>query len=246
MSRGVARQDVRSGRAELRIVDHPAAKAAERIARRAASGGHVALAGGSTPRAAYELLAEKILDWSRCQLWFGDERCVTRDDERSNFRMVRQALLERLAGSEPAVHRIAGELGPHEAAQDYEQQLTQAFGGETPRLDLVVLGLGADGHCASLFPGQASLAERERLVVGVDRAGLEPFVPRVTLTLRAINAASEVIFLAVGTAKAESLARAYRGPQTPDIPASLVAPRRGSLTFLIDHDAAAVIEQEGA
>jgi 6-phosphogluconolactonase len=223
---------------ETRVLEDPVAAAAERVAGVVSAGGHVALAGGSTPRAAYQRLATMDLDWSHCTLWFGDERCVPPDDERSNFAMVRAALLDRLSGTSPAVRRIEAEHGPHESASRYERELVDTFDGGQPVLDLVLLGIGPDAHCASLFPGQPALDERERLVVGVEQAGLAPWVPRVTLTLRTINAAREVIFLAVGAEKAGAVARALAGAADHDAPASLVLPTSGPPLFLLDAAAA--------
>src|SRR3954451_4139494 len=128
-----------------------------------------------------------IVPWGRCVLWFGDERCVPPDDPRSNFGMARSALFGRLPQPGPRVERMEGERGPHEGAADYEQRLHDEFGAGMPQLDFVLLGIGPDGHCASLFPGGQEVLERERAVVGVEKAGVEPYVPRITLTLPAIN-----------------------------------------------------------
>ncbi|HEU0316629.1 MAG TPA: 6-phosphogluconolactonase [Solirubrobacteraceae bacterium] len=220
--------------AEITTLDDPAAAAADRLAAAVDAGGHIALAGGSTPRAAYERLATMDVDWAACTLWFGDERCVGPDDERSNFGMVRAALLDRLQGRRPDVRRIAGELGPEAAADDYERELREVFGAGLPRFDLILLGLGPDAHCASLFPGQPSLDERERLALGIERPGLAPWVPRVTLTLPVINGARDVVFLATGHDKAAAVARTFAGEPDRDAPASLVAPASGVLTVLID------------
>ena len=222
-----------------RLVRHdPAAAAAELLAAAAGAGGHVALAGGSTPRAAYRAAAGLRTDWSRATLWFGDERCVAPDHEHSNYRIAKEALLDRLEGGRPVVHRIRGELGPDEGAASYERVLLEGFAPSWPRLDLVLLGLGPDAHCASLFPHSPALLERERPVVGVEVAGLEPFVPRVTLTLPAINAARHVVFLVAGEDKAEAVARAFGGEPDPGAPASLVRPEDGRLTVLLDRGAA--------
>jgi 6-phosphogluconolactonase len=220
------------------VLDDPAGVAAERLAVAMSAGGQIALAGGSTPRAAYERLAEMEVDWPACTLWFGDERCVPPEDQRSNFRLVREALLDRLTGPVPDVRRIMGERGPHEAADAYELELCQAFGEGMPRFDLVLLGLGPDAHCASLFPRQPTLDERERLAVGVEQAGFAPWVPRVTLTLPVINAAHEVIFLVTGADKAAAVERAFAREPDQDAPASLVAPESGVLTVLLDQLAA--------
>lgn len=204
------------------------------LAAAAANGEQIALAGGSTPRLAYELAAGIEPDWSRAGLWWGDERCVPPEDARSNFRLVRESLLERVARQpEPdAVHRIRGELAPEEAAAAYDAQLR---GG---RLDLVLLGLGEDGHTASLFPNAPSLEERERLAVAA-APGQPPDVPRVTLTLPALAAARTIVFLAVGAGKADAVARAFAQPPGPATPASLVRARDGRTAVVLDEDAAA-------
>jgi 6-phosphogluconolactonase len=219
------------------VLADPSAAAAERLAEAVRAGGEIALTGGSTPRAAYERLATMELDWSRCRLCFGDERCVPPDDERSNFGMARAALLDRLR-QVPDVRRIVAERGPHEGASAYERELHAVFGYGVPVFDLVLLGIGADAHCASLFPNSPALAERERLAVGVEDPGLPPLVPRVTLTLPVINAARAVVFLAVGEEKSAAVARAFAGEPGPDAPASLVAPVSGTLTLLLDAAAA--------
>jgi 6-phosphogluconolactonase len=220
------------------IVEDPAAEAAERIAKVVVAGGNIALAGGSTPRAAYERLSAMGLDWSSCRLWFGDERCVPPDDERSNYRMAHESLLEPLGDSAPEAHRIEGELGPDAAAKRYQAELTDALGDQRPQLDLLLLGIGPDGHTASLFPGKPALDELDRAVVGVPEAGQPPYVPRVTLTLPVLNAAREVLFLIKGAEKAGPAASAFGDDPDPALPASLVRPRSGRLTILLDRDAA--------
>ena len=222
------------------MLDDPAGAAAERLAAAAERGAHMALAGGSTPRAAYRRAAELGADWSGATLWFGDERCVPPDDERSNYRMAREALIEPLtaSGGAPDVRRIPGERGPHAGAADYDRELHSTLGERLPRLDLVLLGLGPDAHCASLFPGQPALDEREAAAVGVERAGMEPQVPRVTLTLPLINAAQEILFLVAGADKADAVARAFEDEPSAEAPASLVEPVDGSLTVLLDPAAA--------
>lgn len=227
---------------ETLVLEDPAATAADRLAAVVRAGGHIVLTGGSTPRAAYERLASFDLDWPGCTLWFSDERCVGPDDELSNYAMARAALLDRIAGTRPPVHRMLGELGPERAAEEYERELRGRFTGAMPAFDLVLLGLGPDAHCASLFPNQRSLEERSRAVLGVERAGFAPFVPRVTLTLPAINAAREVVFLVAGADKAEAVARAFGEPD-PGAPASLVAPASGALTWLLDPAAAARLDR---
>lgn len=223
---------------DVRVTRDPAAGAARRLADAAAAGGHIALAGGSTPRAAYERAAELEVDWSRATLWFGDERCVPPDHEHSNFAMAKRALLDRLSAAVPDVRRIEGERGPREAAARYERALSEAFDGAVPELDLVLLGIGPDAHTASLFPRDGALAERDRLAVGVDTPGMAPLVPRVTMTLPVLSNAREVLFLVAGADKAEAARRAFSGVEDPDAPASLVRPERGALTVLLDPTAA--------
>jgi 6-phosphogluconolactonase len=227
---------------EVRVLADPAAAVAELLGRHAAAGHHVALTGGSTPREAYVRAASLDVDWSGATIWFGDERCVMPDDARSNFGMAREALLDRLVESRPRVERIEGELGPEQGAADYERRLASEFGEGMPSLDLVLLGLGADGHCASLFPGRPEVEERSRAVVGVEEAGLEPLVARVSLTLAAIDAACEVVFLVAGAGKADAVARAFASPPDPAVPASLVAPASRRLRVLLDAPAAARLE----
>jgi 6-phosphogluconolactonase len=234
-----------AARAQIEVLSDPGEAAAERLVHCAGRGGQIALTGGSTPAAAYRRAAAAEIDWSGATLWFGDERCVPPGDERSNYGMAREALLEAISGPAPAVQRIEGERGPHDGADDYERRLHEVFGAGMPELDLVLLGLGPDGHCASLFPGQPSLDEADRVVVGVEEAGLEPFVPRVSFTLPIINAARHVVFLVAGEGKAEAVARAFAAEPGPHTPASLVAPAAGELVVLLDAAAASRLP-EGA
>ncbi|MGI8974465.1 MAG: 6-phosphogluconolactonase, partial [Gaiella sp.] len=199
-------------------------------------GGHVALAGGSTPRRAYELAAELEPDWSRVDIWLGDERCVPATDDRSNLKLVREALLERFAVL-PHVHLIPTELSPEEAAASYDAELRGV------ELDLVLLGLGSDGHTASLFPSSSSLQERDRLAVAA-APGLEPFVERVTMTIPTLTAAPHVVFLAVGTDKAEPVRRAFFARGSPTTPASLVRSAAGRTTAILDEAAASSIGRD--
>jgi 6-phosphogluconolactonase len=222
---------------DLRVLDDPAQAAAELLAE---ASGHVVLTGGSTPKAAYERVAELRTDWSGVELWFTDERCVPPDHEQSNYRMAERALLERVQGGR--AHRMKGELGPREGAADYADQLSDAFGDELPELDFVLLGLGPDAHVCSLFPGDDALSERERSVVGVETPGMAPLVSRITLTLPVVNAARQVVFLVSGEDKARAMARAFSGRPDPGAPGSLVQPERGTLTVLADPAAAAGLE----
>jgi 6-phosphogluconolactonase len=224
------------------VTEDPAGEAAERLAEAASAGGHIVLAGGSTPRAAYERAASMDVDWSGATLWFGDDRCVPPDHEHSNYRMTKEALLDRLPGNQPAVERIEGELGPREASARLEARLREVFGPGVPQFDLILNGLGPDAHTASLFPGDAALGERERLAVGVEAPGMAPFVSRVTLTLPVMNAARQVLFLISGEDKAEAVARAFSGAPDPSVPASLIRPDPGSLMLLLDPPAARLLE----
>jgi 6-phosphogluconolactonase len=202
--------------------------AAERIAEAARAGGHVALSGGSTPRPAYERAGILRPDWGRAELWWVDERCVPPADGRSNYRLVRESLLDGLARP-PALHRVRGELSPGEAAAEYDGAL------EGVTLAFALLGIGPDGHTASLFPNAPALEERERRAVAVE-AGLEPFVERVTMTVPVLAAAETVLYLATGDGKANAVARAFSEPPSPATPASLVRGRR--TVALLDRAAA--------
>lgn len=225
------------------VTDDPAAQAAERLVATVRAGGHVALAGGSTPKAAYERAAEAEPNWGGATLWFGDDRAVPADHEYSNYKMVKEVLLDRITGTQPEVERIKGELGYKEAADDYERELRASFGeGDLPRLDLILLGIGPDAHTASLFPNQDSLNVSDRWVFGVETAGMEPQVPRVTMTLPVLNAGKEVVFLIKGEDKADAVARAFGGEPGPDAPSSLVRPDPGKLTVLVDPAAAAKLD----
>jgi 6-phosphogluconolactonase len=227
------------------VLDDPAADVAEQLARAADAGAHIALTGGSTPAKAYERAASLGADWSGATLWWGDERCVPSDDELSNYAMAKATLLDRLPSGDagPAVKRMKGEAGPHGGADDYERELRSSFGEEIPRLDWVLLGLGPDAHVASLFPGQDTLKVRDRLAVGVEEAGHEPYVPRVTLTLSVLNAAREVVFLVAGADKAEAVRRAFGGDAAdPNAPGSMVRPSLGDLTLVLDKAAAAELD----
>jgi 6-phosphogluconolactonase len=207
----------------------------------------VALTGGSSPGTLYRLLSKpplrETIDWDNTHLFFGDERCVPPDAAESNYRQAREMLIDRAPISTANVHRMRGELPDHEqAARDYEAELIAFFNlqpGQPPRFDLVLLGMGPDGHCASLFPYKPALQERQRLVVATE-PGLTPFVPRITLTLPVLNRAAEVMFLVPDGAKAGILARILEGPDDPDeLPSQNVRPSAGTVTWLITNAAAA-------
>jgi 6-phosphogluconolactonase len=228
----------------FRVVDDPAAAVAELLVDIACAGGHVALAGGSTPRRAYQLAAGQgiDLDISAATLWLGDERLVPADDERSNLRMVEETLVEPLpAERRPPVMPVDTRLSPDDAATAYEALLRERL-GHHPRLDLVLLGLGPDGHTASLFPGKPAVQESHRLVAGVPEPGLEPLVARVTLTLPVINTAREVVFLISGADKAPAVKRAFGEPPDLSAPAALVRPGAGTLTIVLGPPAAAELD----
>jgi 6-phosphogluconolactonase len=219
---------------ELFVVDDAAAVAAavaERLARAARTGGHIALTGGRTPELAYTEAAQREPDWSKTELWWSDERCVPPDDELSNYALAKRTLLDRLEHAPSAVHRIKGELGKEKAAEEYEREL-----GDTV-FDFELLGLGKDGHVASLFPNAPTLNERGRVLPA--KPGLEPFVDRVTLSLPALNSAREVVFAVSGAEKAEAAQRAFASKPSPDTPASLVRARNGKAVAILDRAAAA-------
>jgi 6-phosphogluconolactonase len=223
--------------AELRVVENPAEEVAGMLAEAAGAGAQIVLTGGSSPRTAYELASERAPDWSSSTVWFTDERCVAPSHPDSNFGMTDAALFSRLTGT-PEIHRMQGELGHDAGAGAYEAELRERLGGE-PRFDIVLLGVGPDGHCASLFPGKPEVDERSRLVVAVPTAGMEPQVPRISLTLSAIDAARTVVFLVTGAPKAQAVARVFGPDPDRSAPAARVAPTAGSLIVLLDEAAAA-------
>jgi 6-phosphogluconolactonase len=196
----------------------------------ARDGAEIALSGGSTPRTAYELAAEAERDWGRASIWLVDERHVPLDDLRSNARLVRETILSRLE-AQPRTHFVRTDLSVQDAADGYDRELRGA------KLELIMLGIGPDGHTASLFSHAESLAKHERLAVAVD-AGLEPFVPRVTMTLRALNGGEHVVFLVTGADKADAVRRAFVDEPSEANPASLVRPEHGKTTAILDAAAA--------
>ncbi len=203
----------------------------ELLAEAARGGGHIALSGGKSPELAHETAARLQPDWSGVELWWGDERCVPPDDERSNFGMAKRTLLDNLAVQPGAVHRIRGEADPEEAAAEYDAAL------EGVRLRLNLLGLGPDGHTASLFPHSPGLHERDRRAIAVN-PGLEPFVTRVTMTSPQLANADVVLFLVTGSEKADAVARAFEGPETDAVPASRIRSRAGRTLVVLDREAA--------
>jgi 6-phosphogluconolactonase len=188
----------------------------------------------------YALLATDAyaarVSWARVHVFWSDERCVPPADPSSNYRMAREALLDRVAIPAANVHRIAGEAEPDRAAAAYEDELKQCLGDG--RFDLVLLGMGKDGHTASLFPGTAAIGETRKWVVAVEVTAVPPW--RITLTPPPINAAAAVMFLVQGADKAATLHRVLEGPHdTRTAPAQVVAPHDGEVEWLVDAPAAA-------
>jgi 6-phosphogluconolactonase len=220
--------------AELIVTDDEesaAKRVAELLAEAARAGSEIALTGGSTPARAYELAADLEQDWSGAGVWWGDERCVPPEDERSNFRLARENLLDRIEAPPRELQRIRGELGGDDAAREYDELLRGA------RLDYILLGLGPDGHAASLFPEQPTLEERERRAIPAE-AKLEPFVERVTLTVPVLCSAPEVVFIVTGEGKAEAVERVFARPPGPQAPASLIRSAGGRTRLVVDAEAA--------
>jgi 6-phosphogluconolactonase len=213
----------------LAVLPDPASVVGALLAEQAERGGSIVLTGGTSVERAYHAAAIQTPDWHRAAVWWSDERCVPPTDERSNFSLARRSLFDHLAEL-PQLHRIEGELPPPEAAAAYDRAL------EGVELDLVVLGLGADGHIASLFAGSIQLRER-RARATYGPAGLEPFVERVTMTLPTLLGARRIAFLVTGEGKASALAAMLRGPVSPALPASLL--REGSVPIEIYADPAA-------
>ncbi|MBI4588906.1 MAG: 6-phosphogluconolactonase [Candidatus Rokubacteria bacterium] len=239
--------------ADVTVVATPAAlaeQAAERFVD-AATGAleqagtfSVALSGGSAPRSLYARLAAEPfrsrVDWTRVRVFWGDERCVPPDHLDSNYRLAQELLLSKVPVRPDNVFRMQGEAAdPDLAAAEYAGELQTAFGlkrGERPRFDLILLGMGADGHTASLFPHSTALREVTRLAVAVYVEAARGY--RLTLTLPVLNAAAAVLFLATGSDKAKPLQTALSGKPSHTAPASLVRPERGTLHWIVDRPAA--------
>jgi 6-phosphogluconolactonase len=200
------------------------------LAQAARAGQHIALSGGDSPGPAYELAAGLERDWTRATLWWGDERCVPPDDERSNYLLVQQTLLDHVDAGE--LHRIRGELGGEEAAARYHDEL------DGVRLGLALQGIGPDGHTASLFPNAPALDERERRAVAAPHEDVE----RVTMTLPVLSAANKVVYLVLGESKAEAAGKAFAGEPSPETPASLLRSDEGETIALLDRAAAAQLD----
>jgi len=223
-------------RPELHVLDDPAVVVGELLATSARAGGHIALTGGSTPRIAYERAAALQPDWSAVSAWWGDERCVPPDDERSNFRLTDETLFSHLDSPPRQVHRIRGELPPEEAAAE----LDSALAGVT--LDLVLLGMGSDGHVASLFPGSPQLAVEDRRAVS-GPPGLEPFVERVTMTMHVLRGARRIVLLVTGEAKADAIVRAFGSEIAEELPASVLRLAHAPVEVFLDPAAGSKLER---
>jgi 6-phosphogluconolactonase len=209
----------------------------------------IALSGGSTPKAAFEQLADFSqpwrgrMPWDKLELYWVDERAVPPDDAESNYRMTREALLDRVPLQPSQIHRIEGELDPDAAAARYESELRNGFlleGAQLPRFDLIALGMGSDGHTASLFPRTEALNETARLVTANHVPQKDAW--RITLTWPVINHASSVFFLIAGADKATALSEVLTGPHDPQrLPSQLIWPSSGILTLILDKAAAALL-----
>jgi len=203
------------------------------------------LSGGSTPKEVYQIMSllthERSVPWSNTHLFWGDERCVPPEAPESNFGMVRDALLSRVKIPGIQVHRIRGEVPAQQGALEYEKEIVR-FAGSLNSLvfDLVLLGLGDDGHTASLFPSSQTLSVTDRLVTTTVKDGME----RVTLTLTALNSAREILFLVTGKGKARAVRDTLVGPGPIEkYPARGVNPRYGKVLWLLDREAASFLKQ---
>jgi 6-phosphogluconolactonase len=206
----------------------------------------VALAGGSTPRRLYQLLAEtpcfEQVNWPRVEFFWGDERSVPPEHKDSNFRMANEALLHKLPIPAGNIHRMQAERSDHDAAaRDYQDEIARVCGvardGEPPAFDLILLGMGPDGHTASLFPSTTALHEAQRWVVPNYVAKFSTY--RLTMSYAMLNRAAHVLFLVAGADKAHVLAEVLEGPADPErLPSQMVRPVAGQLTWLVDLDAA--------
>jgi 6-phosphogluconolactonase len=203
----------------------------------------VALSGGSTPQRFYGLLGSSpyrdAVDWKRVQVFWADERCVPADHPESNFKLVHDTLLTKVSLPEDNIHRIRGEERPDEAARIYEQEIRNHFSPDKPAFDLVILGVGEDGHTASIFPDSAAIHEITQIVISVHSNKRD--IPRVTITFPLINLAAHVLVLASGRSKSAILREVLAGESPTQYPAGLLRPVNGSLTWFIDREAAAYL-----
>lgn len=208
----------------------------------------VAVSGGSTPRPMHRLLAEEPLrsdvPWDKTHIFWVDERCVSFEDPASNYGTARKDFLEKVPIPAGQIHPMPVEIPPEEGACNYQDKMSSFFqleNKEFPSFDLIFLGLGTDGHTASLFPGQRALEERERLVVAVK--GGDPYVNRLTMTLPVLNRARQIVFLVSGKEKAETLRTVFEGNQAR-LPAQKIHALDGKLTWLLDKEAASLLPGE--
>ncbi|MGE5690724.1 MAG: 6-phosphogluconolactonase [Pseudomonadota bacterium] len=215
---------------ELVVTEDADEELVARLVAAVRAGGSIGLSGGSGPRRAYEAAAEREPDWSRAELWLVDDRCVPPADDRSNFLLLQRTILDRVERAPRRVHRIESEHGPEAAAARYDAEL------EGVRFDLAVMGIGPDGHTASLFPNAPELEERERRAVAAE-ARFEPFVPRVTTTIPFLAASELMVYHVTGEEKADAVRRAFAAAPSPSTPSSLVRARR--TVALLDRAAAA-------
>jgi 6-phosphogluconolactonase len=211
------------------VLDDPSDELARLLVEAVREGRSIGLSGGSSPVRGYELAAAQQPDWSAAEVWLVDARCVPHDDERSNARLVREAILDRLERQPRAVHFVDGEVEPDEAAARYDAEL------EGARFDLCVMGIGPDGHTASLFPGGPELDERTRRAVASE-ARMEPYVPRVTTTIPFLAESELMVYVITGADKADAVRRSFAEEPSPDTPGSLVRGRR--TVVLLDPGAA--------
>ncbi len=224
----------------------------EKVNESVATRGHarIAISGGSTPKAAFALMADpkqpwrQQMPWSKIDLYWVDERCVPPDHPDSNYRMTREALLDHVPIAGSRVHRMEGELEPQAAAARYESELRNSFrleGAQAPRFDLIQLGMGPDGHTASLFPHTEAIHQMGRLVTA-NHVPQQKESWRITLTWPVINQGASVFFLVGGAEKAERLKEVFLGPHDPErLPSQLIRPASGILTLILDRDAAALL-----
>ncbi|GCF07063.1 6-phosphogluconolactonase [Dictyobacter arantiisoli] len=209
----------------------------------------LALSGGSTPRKLYAMLAEEPyrnqIDWSKVEFFWSDERCVPSDDAESNYHLAQQVMLSKLQVAESQIHRVPADEADRDAASlAYAQEMQRAFGTTgVPRFDLIQLGMGPEGHTASLFPHQASLEESDRLVMPVTVP--KPPPPRLTFTPVLLNAAIHTLFLVTGAEKEEAVQAVIEGPYQPEeYPAQIVRPTAGEVTWMFDTAAAARLSKQ--
>lgn len=208
----------------------------------------IALSGGSTPKLLYELLAaepyKSQMPWGDTEIFFGDERCVPPDHKDSNFKMAREALLSKVPIPATSVHRMEGEIEPAQAALKYERILRERFDTDGPAIDICLLGMGDDGHTASIFPGTEATRERTKPVLGYFAENSSTGKSwRVTLTAPFINRSRKVVFLICGASKAARLSEVMEGPRDPErLPSQLISPALGELLLLLDTAAAGMNE----